>query len=90
LAYRESSDSRTQKVDQSSRLLDNCPEKESLPAESALTTRNKERVGLSGVLTEAKRIFGKRGFLILQTLYAPLQGNARAKKWEWVGRGVVG
>jgi hypothetical protein len=24
----------------------------------------------------------------LQTLYAPVQGNARAKKWEWVGRGV--
>jgi hypothetical protein len=26
----------------------------------------------------------------LQTLYAPVQGNARAKKWEWVGRGVGG
>jgi hypothetical protein len=25
--------------------------------------------------------------LDLQTLYAPVQGNARAKKWEWVGRG---
>jgi hypothetical protein len=24
----------------------------------------------------------------LQTLYAPVQGNARAKKWEWVGRGA--
>jgi hypothetical protein len=24
--------------------------------------------------------------LVLQTLYAPVQGNARAKKWEWVGR----
>jgi hypothetical protein len=22
----------------------------------------------------------------LQTLYDPIQGNARAKKWEWVGR----
>jgi hypothetical protein len=32
----------------------------------------------------------KRGPLDLQTLYAPVQGNARAKKWEWVGRGVVG
>ena len=31
---------------------------------------------------------GKRGPLVLQTLYAPVQGNARAKKWEWVGRGV--
>jgi hypothetical protein len=26
----------------------------------------------------------------VQTLYAPVQGNARAKKWEWVGRGVEG
>jgi hypothetical protein len=24
----------------------------------------------------------------LQTLYVPVQGNARAKKWEWVGRGA--
>jgi hypothetical protein len=22
----------------------------------------------------------------LANLYAPVQGNARAKKWEWVGR----
>jgi hypothetical protein len=28
--------------------------------------------------------------LDLQTLYAPVQGNARAKKGEWVGRGVGG
>jgi hypothetical protein len=33
-------------------------------------------------------ITGKRGSLDLQTLYAPVQGNARAKKWEWVGKGV--
>jgi hypothetical protein len=26
----------------------------------------------------------------LQTLYASVQGNARAKKWEWVGEGVGG
>jgi hypothetical protein len=26
----------------------------------------------------------------MQTLYAPVQGNARAKRWEWVGRGVGG
>ena len=25
---------------------------------------------------------------VLQTLYAPVQRNTRAKKWEWVGRGV--
>jgi hypothetical protein len=28
--------------------------------------------------------------LDLQTLYASVQGNARAKKGEWVGRGVGG
>jgi hypothetical protein len=26
--------------------------------------------------------------LVLQTLYAPVQGKARAKKWGWVGRGA--
>jgi hypothetical protein len=30
-------------------------------------------------------ISGKRGPLVLQTLYASVQGNARAKKGEWVG-----
>jgi hypothetical protein len=24
----------------------------------------------------------------IANLYAPIQGNARAKKWEWVGRGA--
>jgi hypothetical protein len=24
--------------------------------------------------------------MVLQTLYAPVQGSARAKKWEWMGR----
>ena len=33
-------------------------------------------------------ITGKRGPLDTQTLYAPVQGNARAKKGEGVGRGV--
>jgi hypothetical protein len=28
--------------------------------------------------------------LVLQTLYVSGQENARAKKWEWVGRGVGG
>jgi hypothetical protein len=28
--------------------------------------------------------------LDMQTLYAPVQRNARAKKWEGVGRGVGG
>ena len=40
--------------------------------------------GLVGAIT------GKRGPLDRQTLYAPVQGNAKAKKWEWVGRGMVG
>jgi hypothetical protein len=26
----------------------------------------------------------------MQTLYAPVQWNARAKKWDWVGRGIGG
>jgi hypothetical protein len=26
----------------------------------------------------------------VQTLYASVQGNTRAKKWEWMGRGVGG
>ena len=26
--------------------------------------------------------------MVLQRLYAPVQGNARARKWEWVGWGV--
>jgi hypothetical protein len=26
--------------------------------------------------------------LVLQRLYAPVQGNARARKLEWVGRGA--
>jgi hypothetical protein len=33
-------------------------------------------------------ISGKRDPLVLQTLYASEKGNNRAKKWEWVGRGV--
>jgi hypothetical protein len=35
-------------------------------------------------------IIGKRGPLDTQTSYAPVQGNARAKKWKWVGREVEG
>jgi hypothetical protein len=27
---------------------------------------------------------------LVSGIYAPVQGNARAKKWEWVGRGVGG
>jgi hypothetical protein len=33
-------------------------------------------------------IIRKRDPLVLQILYAPVQGNARVKKWEWVGRGA--
>jgi hypothetical protein len=32
----------------------------------------------------------EREALVVQTLYASVQGNARGKKWEWVGRGVGG
>jgi hypothetical protein len=35
-------------------------------------------------------ISGKRDPLVVQTLYASVQGNARAKKLEWVGGGVGG
>jgi hypothetical protein len=35
-----------------------------------------------------QEVYLKRGPLDTQTLYAPVQGNTRAKKWEWVGRGV--
>jgi hypothetical protein len=40
------------------------------------------------VLTCDIRIIRKTVPLVLLTLYAPVQGNARAKKWEWVGRGA--
>jgi hypothetical protein len=33
-------------------------------------------------------ISGKRGPLVMQTLSVSVQGNARAKKWEWVGEHV--
>jgi hypothetical protein len=29
---------------------------------------------------------GKGGPMVLQTLYASVQGNTRVKKWEWVVR----
>jgi hypothetical protein len=35
-------------------------------------------------------ITAKRGPLDLQTLYAPVLGNARAKKGQWMGRGLGG
>ena len=35
-------------------------------------------------------ITAKRGPLDLQTLYVPVQGNTRAKKGEWVDRGLGG
>jgi hypothetical protein len=31
-------------------------------------------------------ILGKSGPLVLQTLYAPVEGNVRARNWERVGR----
>jgi hypothetical protein len=35
-------------------------------------------------------IIGKSDPLVLKTLYASVQGSTRAKKWEWVARGVGG
>jgi hypothetical protein len=35
-------------------------------------------------------IIGRRGPLVLQTLHASVRGKARAKKLEWLGRGVRG
>jgi hypothetical protein len=45
---------------------------------------------IGNVIEENTAITAKRGPLDLQTLYAPVQGNARAKKGEWVGRGLGG
>ena len=47
--------------------------------------------GSSGGLVSGWSILSsqlQRGPLVLQTLYTPVQGNARAKNWEWVGRGA--
>ena len=33
-------------------------------------------------------ILVKRGPLVLQTLYVSVQGNARARNWEWVSWGA--
>jgi hypothetical protein len=35
-------------------------------------------------------IIGKIGPFVFQTLYASVRWNSMAKKWEWVGRVVVG
>ena len=48
-----------------------------------------EKTQSEGTL-EMETISGKRGPLVLQTFYASVQGNAWAKKWEWVCRGVRG
>jgi hypothetical protein len=39
-------------------------------------------------MTYYSAIIEKRRPWVLQTLYAPVQQNARAKKWEWLGRGA--
>jgi hypothetical protein len=43
-----------------------------------------------GPLRGGAYISGRRGPLLVQTLYASVQGNDRAKKWEWVGGGLLG
>jgi hypothetical protein len=47
-----------------------------------------QRKYLAGLLSQLTSIIGERDPLVLQTLYASVQGNTRAKKWEWVGRVV--
>jgi hypothetical protein len=32
--------------------------------------------------------YWEKRLLVLQRSYAPVQGNARARKWEWVGWGA--
>jgi hypothetical protein len=44
----------------------------------------------NGVKMTKSAISGKRGPLVLQTLYASVQGNTRAKKWELRERGGGG
>jgi hypothetical protein len=53
-------------------------------------TSTPELLTLAAYVSKDGLVTGKRGPLDLQTLYAPVQGNARAKRWEWVGRGVGG
>ena len=47
-------------------------------------------MSLAAYVSEDGLIIGKRGPLVLQSLYASVQGNARAKKWEWEHKGVGG
>jgi hypothetical protein len=53
-----------------------------------LTRKSIKCPGLMSCCCENLKKHGKRGPLDTQNLYAPVQGNARAKKGEWVGRGV--
>jgi hypothetical protein len=46
------------------------------------------RRGIAGSSGSIMSITVMRGLLALQTLYAPVQGNAGAKKREWVGKGA--
>jgi hypothetical protein len=55
--------------------------------------RNKEREALWVSLLQYPYVHWQPHILqkwplVLQTLYAPVQGNARAKRWEGVGRGA--
>ena len=45
-------------------------------------------MNIKGDGNEQNRIFYNDRYLVLKTLYATVQGNARAKKWEWVCRGA--
>ena len=51
-------------------------------------TSTPELMSLAAYVAEDGLVGHQRDPLVLQTFYAPVQGNERAKKWEWVGRGA--
>jgi hypothetical protein len=64
--------------------------------EKIVTNPTSNRGLISNIYKELKKLDSRESNILikkwgtLQTLYAPVQGNARAKKWEWVGRGLGG
>jgi hypothetical protein len=57
-----------------------------------LTSTPPELVSLAAYVSEDGLVGHQRKErpMVLQTLYASVEWNARAKKWEWVGFGVGG
>jgi hypothetical protein len=54
------------------------------------TTQNEMHSGVFGYVAEVGLVghHWEESPLVLQTLYASVQGNTRVKKQEWVGRGA--